>query len=510
MSLNWRPEWVQTFESPWSIFEKIKYANRINTRNLLQIYGTEESNKIKTGKVSNRYRELFRLDGFNHELLEGSLGMSVKNHTDENVHKITNILPNYFKMNELFRANLTYCMQCLNASGYHSFLHQFVLFKECPFHLCKLEEVCFHCGLAIPYMLASHELDHGFLCNCGESLITETMGYNGFSARWTEFPAVKNDLVVRWFHLNERDKVRIKHTYFLKHFIKNNPNALEHILLSSDSNNSNALFFDNKKNNYDSNVNIYDEIYNNVRTHLKAFEAYLMRTILAQHKHCIKRFSGLYKRREEPFPPICPYAYAYIFWKETFYNINPFYNDFAPLRRSNLKNLEFPFYIHSELVKEMLLVILKDTSIGTDPSNQIFGHINSRDLSKQIKSINWILGHLVWNLANNHFIEWLQISSENSSKNMRPLTKYNEFKSSNSIFSFVRNDYVSSIEFHRLSNNDSELKLICPYSHKMLKTIAQDEISHLPIRLSMTPGFEEEKKVTEKYLAGLKLFSVVK
>ncbi|KEQ22519.1 hypothetical protein [Paenibacillus tyrfis] len=116
---------------------------------------------------------------------------------------------------------------------------------------------------------------------------------------------------------------------------------------------------------------------------------------------------------------------------------------------------------------------------------------------------------MVWIVAKNHFSEWIILAKENAAKSIRPLTKYDNFSSSD-IFSFVINEKDSTIELHQSKIKDDKTKLNCPYTEKKYKVIQKEEISHLPMRLAINPGFINEKKAAEKYLAGLKVFSIVK
>ncbi|NEW08594.1 hypothetical protein GK047_21580 [Paenibacillus sp. SYP-B3998] len=150
--------------------------------------------------------------------------------------------------------------------------------------------------------------------------------------------------------------------------------------------------------------------------------------------------------REKDFPEICPYAYAYIFWKESFYNINPFYSE---------------------------------------------------------------------RVANNHFNDWINIASDYAAKGIRPVTKYDDFNNSD-LFSFVINEnddgLNSTLEYYVSKNREvvasmKKNQIICPYKEKKYK---KNEISHLPVRLSINSGFDNEKRAAEKYLAGLKIISIVK
>ena len=51
MSITWNENWILPYESTWSILEKVKFANQVSTKQLIQIFGTEDSKKIRNGKV---------------------------------------------------------------------------------------------------------------------------------------------------------------------------------------------------------------------------------------------------------------------------------------------------------------------------------------------------------------------------------------------------------------------------------------------------------------------------
>jgi hypothetical protein len=485
MALNWRMEWIKPFESPWSIFEKIKYANLVSTKQLIQKYGTDQSRKIKTGKVSKRNRNLVSFAGLDMEQLGDALKVSLLDHVKNHKALIMDKLPDYLKETDLFATELRYCKDCMN-QGYHSYFHQLQMVDYCPFHLCKLDEVCFHCELPISFTLPAHEIEHGFIRDCGESLITEVKGYKHFIEDWQQELQVQDVSLTKFLCLDELSEARIKSSYF---FLKTRK-TLDHIMALTQETNALVSYSHKKHTTQDS--NLFEEIYNTSRHVLKSFEIYLERTYLTDHKHCIRRFLGLYKRRGEEFPPICPYAYAYVFWKESFYNINPFFNEIE-IKPRHMKSMQFPFSLHSEDIRDLItLVRIKK------PREDAY--------------INWLVGHIVWEIAHEHFHEWLKISAKHSSTSMRPMTKFSDFTSRNTIISFVEDSLKSKTELH-VSKNISTFKvgqLECPFRDKKYKKINSDEISHLPMRLAINSGFDEDKRNTEKYLAGLKVFSFAK
>ncbi|KRF31709.1 hypothetical protein [Paenibacillus sp. Soil787] len=396
----------------------------------------------------------------------------------------------------IFDDCLVYCAQCIDV-GYHSFLHQLNIIDLCPFHQIKLERICLKCKLELPYRLAPHEFEQGFLCSCGESLLSEQKGASLFIDSWTIELCITDIRISNWLNLSMPKRIRIDKSIVLKQLLKNNTKVIDHLLSTTVESNRKS-YINQKKILQKADINLYDEVYNTCRNILISYEKNILKTFLAEHSHCIKRLAGLYKRKGEVhFPDICPLAYAYIFWRESLYNINPFYNETAPLRKKNLKSLELPFYINKESIKDTILNI-----------------IASNEVSDRV--LNWMISHMVWNVADSHFYEWLRIAKKYAPQSIRPVTKYDDFTANIKLFSFLKNEKDSILEYHVMEDpktiKRSNIEIFCPYQESKLKYIHEDEISHLPMRLAIQLGLDSEKKkkTAEKYLAGLKVFSIVK
>lgn len=494
MSITWNENWILPYESTWSILEKVKFANQVSTKQLIQIFGTEDSKKNRIGKVGKRFRNLQTMEGLDVTVLEQVLGINILEQSKKALEEIDSLLPRSIKSKELIDENLVFCVHCIK-QGYHSILHQLNIINMCPIHLSNLERSCMNCKLQIPYQLAPHEYEIGFVCNCGESLILDYKGSSQFIDSWTNEQTITDRIISPWLNCFSTSKrQRIAKSIVQKDLFNSNNNVIEHLISTMEESNKKTYLV--QKSPKRSEKNLYDEIYNTARNILISFEKNLQRTYLSDHRHCIKRFSGLFKRREDnQFPEICPFAYAYIFWRESFYNINPFYNDSAPLRKKNLKNLELPFYKNNDSVTETLNTIISTSTVS-------------------VRTLNWMISHMVWNVADSHFKEWLKIAVEYAPKSIRPVTKYDFSAANNSLYSFIVNEYNSNIEYHFTKNPKtikfSKHEIFCPYQESNSKYIHEDEISHLPMRLAIQSGLESEKKVTEKYLAGLKVFSIVK
>lgn len=59
----------------------------------------------------------------------------------------------------------------------------------------------------------------------------------------------------------------------------------------------------------------------------KAIDRYIQKKFLKRHKMCIASFQNLLKHEKGDFPPICPYAYAYVLWKHTSLQTPKFYSN---------------------------------------------------------------------------------------------------------------------------------------------------------------------------------------
>lgn len=67
-------------------------------------------------------------------------------------------------------------------------------------------------------------------------------------------------------------------------------------------------------------------LYNVTRDSYLVVEKNLRSRLLKGHKNCIERFQFMLKERGADFPPICPFAYAYVFWRKSLLQYEKFYS----------------------------------------------------------------------------------------------------------------------------------------------------------------------------------------
>jgi hypothetical protein len=153
VNIIWRKEWTQEYETPWSIFEKVSLANLAARNVILREFGSNDVKKLKS-TIGNIWREFFTLEGFDEEILTYVLGFNLKYLNNQTINKIIGPLQKYHQWPDFwFRSHLRWCQHCLS-TGFHSWLHQFILIDKCPYHEVAMIEECPNCSKQIPFLLS--------------------------------------------------------------------------------------------------------------------------------------------------------------------------------------------------------------------------------------------------------------------------------------------------------------------------------------------------------------------
>ncbi|MFF2890027.1 TniQ family protein [Paenibacillus sp. NPDC057967] len=170
MNVVWRKEWIKPDESLWSILEKFAYVSCVERRDMLKMLGSNEVKKIKNTMIGDKRRELFQLSGFDSEQLNSLLGTHLYDHNKSIINVLIKPLHYYRKPDRTwFYVSLRWCPTCLD-SGFHSWLHQFILVTCCPYHGSLLLDKCPCCNEGIPFLFSDKKLSDPFMCKCGYSL----------------------------------------------------------------------------------------------------------------------------------------------------------------------------------------------------------------------------------------------------------------------------------------------------------------------------------------------------
>ncbi|MEK4057388.1 hypothetical protein MHB84_27785 [Paenibacillus sp. FSL F4-0087] len=159
------------------------------------------------------------------------------------------------------------------------------------------------------------------------------------------------------------------------------------------------------------------------------------------------------------FPEICPYAYAYVFWRKSLINKEHFYDENS-LRKINISE-------EASLIIEDHLDYFSEQIVSLQMKNQHC--IDTRILF-------WIIKKIVIQFSGNFFNAWLEIAGKRSKEISTP--SWNEvnkmrdrsFPNVALKYNFVENSSSSSIEYHYLENEEVlAYKYVCPYQHESAK-----------------------------------------
>jgi hypothetical protein len=136
-----------------------------------------------------------------------------------------------------------------------------------------------------------------------------------------------------------------------------------------------------------------------------AAEKYIITHLLGRHRHCIDQIWELRKEENSNFPVICPYAYAFVFWRasllksERFYKINPRSHDLPQTRTPSLA---------TKLISDELLY-LKDQYL-----RQTSGE------PERESALTWMLNRVTAAFCLSFFRAWLGIAEEGARKEVVP------------------------------------------------------------------------------------------
>ncbi|MEC0107381.1 hypothetical protein P4H27_10575 [Paenibacillus taichungensis] len=494
MNVVWRKEWIYEYESPWSVFEKMALVNLADRNEILQIFGSAHVKNIKH-YIGDKQRELLQLNGFHLERLHQTLDFNLQEHNFKSIQSlIAPFSELYSSWEHWFHRELHWCSKCMEG-GYHSWLHQCKLLDECAFHDLKLNNACPTCRSTIPFLLSNRQLEHAFQCKCGNAFATFHI------SSWNEWrgPDQMNPAVLRWVQSNQANmKISNMHSKWiihaqhcnLKRLVTDEPEEIK-VLISEESAHRQDYFSNRfQKDLLQITSNAVQQVIDR-----------LFQSTLKSHQHCITQLMELRKSDEAiEFPEICPYAYAYVFWRKSILKEEHFYG-YNSLRTTLTSDAE-PL-----IIRDLLEYF----------SDQVVNYQMKIRRSIDMGGLSWILEKLVLQFSENFFYAWMEtagkrskeisVPSWNDIENMRDRSfphvafKYNFDESSSS----------SSIEYYHLQNREPLLtnKCNCPNQHETAKQDIQLMISYTPQKVAMlnmsNPSDEYKilQKTVERYVKKL-------
>ncbi|KGA96265.1 hypothetical protein AJ85_16775 [Alkalihalobacillus alcalophilus ATCC 27647 = CGMCC 1.3604] len=412
--ITWNSKWVCPFDSPWTIIEKIKYANALSTSDLLGLIGTEYVRPVKSN-INARFSDLFTLEGIDDMNFKQIFSFSLSEHNQSMINLLTD--PIYDGKNNLlkyFYPQLYFCPQCIT-QGFHSLLHQFKLINICPFHqipLVKSSTIC--CGNSennLQYRINFRNKLNSFQCNCGN---TFSNFINPYRPKWYQptLHKIKYTELKEWMLLPPVEKKIITSSLFfvdkketndnsytmIKNLLKTSKNIKNNFIHTKDLRENhttvkklNALNFPIKTNQsslkyYGFGIKYNEIIFQETKTIINCTARKLRKEIYSKHKHCLIRMKkNLHSRN------CCPIAKAYLQWRYAIQGFDQIYDvDNSQSYSDRLYKRRLDYANHVD--REFLYLL-------TDDLNSMFEITDLDNVQEFIK----LLKRLVYYLAINYF-----------------------------------------------------------------------------------------------------------
>ncbi len=415
----WNNDWIVPFESPWGIFEKFKYANRIKSQDIFNLFGTQHLKKLKSTTKNKSARNLITLEGLDNTSIIKILNFQLKRHNEYIISKLTNVLPG--NQSIYFHKHLRFCPKCIK-QGYHSIYHQFKLMHLCPFHMVPLTSECPKCKMAFRYEITDSFTLEPFRCDCGYYLFSPKKG-KSYSAIWKKNKKLKVtlEILMRWEKMNSSSIANEFHIHYHPEIdLTNYQDAMAKILEAADHSTNTEQgtahniikstplirtlreeqhyrFIKRDQTKSIEETSTYDntkEIFRLSKATLNSLNRHLEKSMY-KHKKCIKNCTSLYFLHSPKINWICPAAYAYVFWQVFIKAELKFICNNDERRRYNLGL----YHSNYDFTHSQDITYIRDLYWWLD------NHCDCKS-----SEINWVLKRVLIHLKMNHFNNWTRIS----------------------------------------------------------------------------------------------------
>ncbi len=351
-SYTWKKEWIEQFESPWSILKKFQVTNCLSANELYSTFGTEKVRTMK-GNIGNYLRSLYTLEGFDVQLIEDALQFSLIQENATFRKKILEpLVDNDMLSGEYLNLHymsdyLTYCPLCITYT-YHSLLHQFHFIQKCPTHSLLLQNSCPKCNQKIPYVLDDQFYKSPFVCKCGYKFAKIDRRINTFKSfnlkgsyeyKWLNINNIKPNHCInsniffeslREGNAYTEDDFKFELSdifvflYKQNHILTTKKNIAQTRSISQiRAKRANKLkrYYNFKRGDYQlkhleiESKYLCNKLFNSIARHLR-------KTILKNHIGCIKHFTRCAEKETLTNKDVCPFAIAYTVWRTRLQRFN--------------------------------------------------------------------------------------------------------------------------------------------------------------------------------------------
>ncbi|OPH46957.1 hypothetical protein BC351_13635 [Paenibacillus ferrarius] len=168
--ITWRKDWLSIYESPFSVYDKICYANVITQNEFFKHFSSP----------SDSSDSFLLIRGLDHAKIENLISYPLKSQSLNTITMLSEDFLNYKDHpDDFFNKNLYYCSHC-SMTGYHSLFFQFKYVKECPFHLEPLKNNCRVCNKSLTYNFHKIPLNTQSCTKCKEPILFHKHSYPNY------------------------------------------------------------------------------------------------------------------------------------------------------------------------------------------------------------------------------------------------------------------------------------------------------------------------------------------
>ncbi|REE67011.1 hypothetical protein A8990_14520 [Paenibacillus taihuensis] len=358
---------------------------------MLRLFGSVEVKKIRGTTIGDSRRELFRLSGFDPVSLEQNLYVDIIRQNEIAITKLLMPIGYYNDHEETwFPKSLRWCRQCMSV-GYHSWLHQFSLIKRCPIHMTELITQCPTCNKSIPFLISDTSLGNPFTCKCGNKL-ADFAGSQWSTWKYTF--QITDECVKDWIERGDKK-------WGINDRLLFNPNSAEISTFYRECRFTSQVH-QHKTSRQNSDIQLTKELYEENKQCFKSIDKYIRNKLLCKHHNCIRVLQELRKLKKGEFPPICPYAYAYIFWRQSILNAQHFYI-------TSKKDHQFPASKSGS--RNFVTQLIEETLV--DLRDRLSAQINL-EVSDTPGLTRMVLNRYTIEFCLNYFHQWLSIAKESA------------------------------------------------------------------------------------------------
>jgi hypothetical protein len=203
LSFTWNKEWITKYESLYSFFQKIIYANNMSRNDIIESFS-------KTYSINTKNLDLNSLDNWNTNSVKNISKFNIIFNNQKIVHLISKSLR--VNSNEIISSYFRFCPICIK-SGHHNIFHQIKIFNQCIIHKVALVSICPICHNPISTIITDNAIP--FQCNCGNFLFP-IGNYIENISKWKEYYSydISNNKTYMFLNnLGEKTYI-IKNTYF--------------------------------------------------------------------------------------------------------------------------------------------------------------------------------------------------------------------------------------------------------------------------------------------------------